>query len=210
MDQDQGERDAKRQTILVIDDEPVNALLIWQLVGEHEVISAENGTEGIAKALELTPDLILLDINMPDMQGFDVCTRLRADPRTRSVPIIFITTMDAVEDKVRGFAAGAVDYIVKPYSKEEVVARINTHLLLRKLQVKAEERNKKITTHMEVLEQLVYIIAETNDQVYEALSASPSSPEIYQDLKKMKDMAVGIISDIESELREDDTFDSEA
>ncbi|MBF0094417.1 MAG: response regulator [Alphaproteobacteria bacterium] len=144
-----------QRTILIIDDEPVNAHLISQLLKQHNVIVALNGYDGIDMALDQRPDLILLDINMPGMRGFEVCERLRANPVTVDTPILFLTTVDALEDKVRGFAVGGHDYIVKPYSKEEVVARVNTHLALRHLRLDLEERNRQLLRYKGVLEQLV-------------------------------------------------------
>jgi CheY-like chemotaxis protein len=95
----------------------------------------------IATAL---PDLILLDIVMPGMSGYELCEHLKADEKTRDIPIIFISALDEVADKVRGFSVGGVDYITKPFQAEEVLARVGTHLTLRELQKRLEAQNTEL------------------------------------------------------------------
>src|SRR5207237_3307777 len=94
------------------------------------------------------PDLILLDIVMPDLDGYEVCTRLKADDRTRDIPVIFISAVDEVLDKVKAFDSGGVDYIVKPFQPEEVLARIQTHLSLRRLQKHLEDLVRARTSEL--------------------------------------------------------------
>ena len=93
-----------------------------------------NGTEALEAALAAPPDLILLDIMMPGIDGYEVCRRLKADKRTRSIPVLFLSALTETEDKVKGFACGGLDYITKPFQSAEVIARIETHLKLRRLQ----------------------------------------------------------------------------
>ncbi|MEO5373953.1 MAG: response regulator [Alphaproteobacteria bacterium] len=213
--------DTRQQTILIVDDEPVNAHLISQLLKQHNVIVALNGTDGIDMALDQRPDLILLDINMPDMLGFEVCERLRANPITHDTPILFITTMDAIEDKIRGFAVGGFDYIVKPYSKEEVVARVNTHLSLRNLRTDLEDRNRQLLRYKGVLEQLVVerlsrvadvgtrsdefrsllTIIETIAQIDEGNRGEAANRRITDELTGIKDEVRGIIRHLGPKLR---------
>ncbi len=92
----------------------------------------------IESALAQPPSLILLDVRMPEMDGFEVCKRLKQDERTRDIPIIFISALQDVQDRVRGFEAGGVDFITKPFQEEEVLARVKTHMELRILQLKLE------------------------------------------------------------------------
>ncbi|MFN3076292.1 MAG: two-component system response regulator [Alphaproteobacteria bacterium] len=211
----------RQYTILVIDDEPVNAHLISQLVQEHEVIVALNGTDGINMALDQRPDLILLDINMPDMLGFEVCRRLRMDPTMQDVPIIFNTTLDATEDKIRGFEAGGVDYVVKPYAKEEVVARINTHLSLRAAKLDLESQNRQLLRYKGVLEQLVVerisgtaghppregdygsliTILETVAQLDEGHRATSHDPEVVKELDSTRSFVRDVIRSLGPRLR---------
>ena len=122
--------------ILIIDDTPTNLSLLSQMLTAqgYGVRLAKNGPRALESARLLPPDLILLDIRMPGMDGFEVCTRLKEDESTREVPVIFISALDDVMDKVRGFQVGGIDYITKPFQLEEVLVRTETHLALRRLQ----------------------------------------------------------------------------
>jgi formate hydrogenlyase transcriptional activator len=124
-----------KANILLVDDTPENlTLLIGLLKGEDYLIhAAPSGPRALATAHRIAPDLILLDIKMPGMDGFEVCERLKADERTRDIPVIFISALDEVMDKVRGFDVGGVDYITKPFQAAEVLARVRIHLLLHRL-----------------------------------------------------------------------------
>lgn len=132
--------------ILVIDDTPENLNLLSTLLIEHgyKVRSVTKGSTGIRGAQVMPPDLILLDVNMPQMSGYEVCHHLKADDRTREIPIIFISALEAVSDKVKAFQAGGVDYITKPFQIEEVLARIETHLTLRRLQSQLQLQNEQL------------------------------------------------------------------
>ena len=122
--------------ILIVDDTPANLRLLSSMLVEqgHKVRSVINGQMALTATQAAPPDLILLDINMPEMNGYEVCERLKADEAARDIPIIFISALDATEDKVKAFSVGGVDYITKPFQLEEVVARVETHLALRNLQ----------------------------------------------------------------------------
>ena len=124
------ELDFSQFTILAIDDTPANLTIVSTYLAHmgFTVLLAENGRVGLDMAHEHLPHLILLDVMMPEMNGFQVCDALKADPLTADIPIIFMTALINTEDKLRGFQAGAVDYITKPVSKRELVARISTHL----------------------------------------------------------------------------------
>lgn len=122
--------------ILVVDDEPNNLQVLRQILNEHyQLIFATNGEKAVEAALKHLPDLVLLDIMMPGMNGYETCEKLKANPITRDVPIIFVTAMSEVDDEARGFDVGAVDYIQKPVSSSIVLRRIKTHLSL----VRAQE-----------------------------------------------------------------------
>lgn len=117
--------------ILIVDDEPENLAALRQVLSaEHRLVFASNGTDAIAAARKHAPSLILLDIQMPDMFGYEVCTTLKNAPDTKDIPVIFVTSMSDVGNEAAGFAVGAVDYIVKPISPPIVRARVNTHLSL--------------------------------------------------------------------------------
>ncbi len=116
--------------ILLIDDSPVDLRLMVEFLRGRGfvVLIAQDGDQGLARAHDLSPDLILLDVRMPGADGFTICRRLKQDEITRHVPVIFLTGADEVGERLAGFEAGAVDYIVKPFFEEEVVARIRVHL----------------------------------------------------------------------------------
>jgi class 3 adenylate cyclase len=123
----------EKKLILLVDDAPANIQIAREIL--KDIYKTRVATSG-GKALELVkvdppPDLILLDVNMPEMDGYEVCARLKADPSTRDIPVIFLTAMTEVEDETKGFSVGAVDYIHKPFSPPVVMARVQTHLNLR-------------------------------------------------------------------------------
>ena len=121
-----------KQTILIIDDNAANLGVLSGYLnnGGFQIMFARNGRDGIAKARLGHPDLILLDVLMPELDGFETCRQLKMDPVAKDVPVIFITALHNVEDKVKGFAVGGLDYITKPIQEEEVLARVQTHLQL--------------------------------------------------------------------------------
>ena len=136
--------------ILVVDDTPANLRLLSKMLNEqgYRVRPVPDGRLALAAAQAKPPDLILLDIRMPDLNGYQVCERLKAESRTKDIPIIFISALDAVQDKVKAFTVGGVDYITKPFHIEEVLARVETHLALRKLQEQLELANQKMAQEL--------------------------------------------------------------
>lgn len=122
--------------ILIVDDTPANLGVLVDTLEDRgfSVAVAQDGEEGLMRAQLIAPDLILLDVTMPGMDGFTVCRRLKASAPTQDVPVIFMTALAETEDKVRGFATGAVDFVTKPFQMDEVLARITAHLTLRKMQ----------------------------------------------------------------------------
>jgi len=132
--------------ILIVDDTPENLRLLSNVLTErgYKVRSVINGAMALMGAKAAPPDLILLDINMPDMNGYEVCEVLKADEQTREIPVIFISALDEVLDKVKGFAVGGRDYITKPFQLEEVLARIENQLTIRNLQQQLQEQNQRL------------------------------------------------------------------
>ena len=117
--------------ILVVDDEPANLALLRQILSPHyALVFARNGADALVAAAKHRPALILMDIEMPDMDGYTACRALKLDPATESTPVIFVTSLAAAGDETAGFEAGAVDYLVKPVSPPVVLARVRTHLSL--------------------------------------------------------------------------------
>lgn len=137
--------------ILIVDDVPANLKLLACILREHgyEPRPVPNGKLALAAAHADPPALILLDINMPEMNGFEVCERLKADETLKDIPVLFLSALSETSDKVKAFSMGAVDYITKPFQVEEVCARVGTHLHLRRLQVEVE----KYSNHLEDLVQ---------------------------------------------------------
>ena len=131
--------------ILVVDDMPVNLRLLSHMLTEqgYKVRSVINGPMALTATLAAPPDLVLLDINMPGMNGYEVCERLKANEQTRDIPVLFISAMDELQDKVKAFSVGGLDYITKPFQFEEVLARVETHLDLRRLQKQLQEANRR-------------------------------------------------------------------
>lgn len=148
MDLDQAE--ASKGNILIVDDTPANLRLLAQMLAEqgYHVRPVPDGSLALAAVQAEPPDLILLDIRMPGMDGYEVCKRLKADPRTSEIPIIFISALEAIQDKVKAFTVGGEDYITKPFQVEEVLARVETHLALRKLQKQLEDANRKMAQEL--------------------------------------------------------------
>ncbi|MEA5626489.1 response regulator [Nostoc sp. UHCC 0251] len=132
-----------KRNILVVDDTPDNLRLLSAMLTAQgfEVRKALNGKMALTACQMVLPDVILLDINMPDMDGYQVCQQLKADDKTSDVPVIFISALDDVVDKVKAFDVGGVDYIAKPFHGAEVVLRIENQINLRLLQVKLQEKN---------------------------------------------------------------------
>lgn len=126
---------ARQASILVVDDTPASLKLLTDIMKAegYEVRSAISGELALHAAISHAPDLVLLDIRMPDMDGFEVCRRLKVAPETSKVPIIFVSAASETEEKVRGFELGAVDYVTKPYQRNELLARVRTHLELHQL-----------------------------------------------------------------------------
>ena len=129
---DEPQANAVKSKVLVVDDERMNLNALHGLLrDEYQIMAAISGEQALKAALSGKPDLILLDINMPDMDGLEVCRRLKADPLTREIPVIFITGKTEEEDEVHGFEVGAVDYIPKPFNPVIVKARVQTHARLK-------------------------------------------------------------------------------
>ncbi|WP_348698096.1 HD domain-containing phosphohydrolase [Duganella fentianensis] len=134
-----------QKIILAIDDEPNNLNLLLQVMRDkYRLVFANNGAKGLELAARIQPDLILLDIMMPGLDGYEVCRRLKADARVSHIPVIFLTAMTATEDEARGFDAGAVDYVQKPISVPILLRRVATHLSLVHLNDVARARREAV------------------------------------------------------------------
>jgi diguanylate cyclase (GGDEF)-like protein/PAS domain S-box-containing protein len=135
--------DVRAHTILIVDDNPVNLAVVVDHLEDHDyrVAVAQDGLEALQRAALITPDLILLDVMMPGIDGFETCRRLKANPATAAIPVIFMTALADIHHKVAAFAAGGVDYVSKPFQVEELLARVETHLALRASQLRLAAQN---------------------------------------------------------------------
>ena len=142
--------------ILIVDDTPANLRLLSEMLVKrgYKVRAAPDGSLALTSAQAIPPDLILLDIKMPGLSGYEVCEQLKADPRTRDIPIIFISALDQTEDKVKAFTLGGVDYVTKPFQVEEVLARVETHLRIRRLQAQLEARVHELEEALALVDKL--------------------------------------------------------
>jgi len=152
-----GSERAVGATVLIVDDTTANlGVMVEVLESEgYRVLVAHDGGDGIRCAETEQPDLVLLDIMMPDMDGVAVCKRLKADAATRHIPVIFMTALDDVQDKIAGFAAGAVDYVVKPLQIAEVVVRVRTHVESSALRRRLAAQNLELRLARDELERRV-------------------------------------------------------
>jgi signal transduction histidine kinase len=146
--------------VLVVDDTVENLRLITSMLGQqgYEVRPVTNGRQALLAVERDPPDLILLDINMPEMNGYEVCARLKQDEKLKDVPVIFLTALSDVADKIRAFEAGGVDYITKPFRMEEVHARVRTHLALRRSTRELEQSYARLTELEQLRDDLVHMI----------------------------------------------------
>ncbi|MCY7334087.1 MAG: hybrid sensor histidine kinase/response regulator [Pseudanabaena sp. CAN_BIN31] len=153
LDQTNKQKDLSNASILIVDDTIYNIqLLSLMLVRQgYEVRQATSGLEALAQVNQQPPDIILLDIRMPELNGYEVCMRLKANPETKNIPVIFISSIEESTEKVEAFSVGGVDYISKPFQLIEVLARIETHLRLCSLQKKLQEQNEQLKLSAEVL-----------------------------------------------------------
>ncbi len=142
--------EAEKGSILVVDDMPDNLRLLVDILTEdgYEVRAAQDGETGLESALEMPPDLILLDIKMPGMNGYEMCERLKSTAITRDIPVLFISALYEPVDKVKGFDVGGVDFMTKPVQPVEVLARVRTHLILQRLRNHLEDLVEKRTTKL--------------------------------------------------------------
>ncbi len=189
-----------KQSILVVDDTHANLQLLVEMLSDlgYKVQPAKSGRMALKAVETAPPDLILLDVNMPEMNGYEVCEQLKAQEATREIPVIFISAMNEVIDKVRAFEAGGVDYITKPFEIQVVQARITTHLniCLQKAQLMEQkqlltEQKQKIENNYEKLKELETLRDNLNHMLVHDMRAPLTSMSVYLYLLD------GIIGEIE-------------
>ncbi len=141
----------QNSTILIVDDKPENLEVLFVFLSQYQftILAAQCGEDALASAKENLPDIILLDIIMPGIDGFETCRRLKSDEKTKHIPVLFLSALSDTVEKVRGFNAGGADYITKPFEQEELFSRIAAHLHIHKLRKELEEKNIRLRQEVE-------------------------------------------------------------
>lgn len=145
-----------QHVVLLVDDNPTNLGVLFDSLSDSgfKILVAQDGESAIEQVNYLKPDIILLDVMMPGIDGFETCKRLKQNPDTHDIPVLFMTALTETVDKVKGFSVGAVDYITKPFQTEEVLARIQTHLAIQQLQQQLQLQNQKLQQEIREREQV--------------------------------------------------------
>jgi DNA-binding NtrC family response regulator len=187
------EEKAQVPQILLVDDNSTNLQVLYQTLEGHDyrVLAARNGKDAISIAQRAAPDLILLDVMMPDMDGFETCARLKADARSRDSAVIFLSALTEASDKVRGLELGAVDFINKPFQAQEVLARVRTHLTIRDLQKQLRRRNDELEHELRVAQELLREARDRTDGVL--LGDSAAAVRLRQDIQEASGSDVTVL-----------------
>jgi signal transduction histidine kinase len=166
-----------KPNILVVDDTRLSLRLLSKMLSDHgyNVRPTLNGPRAIASARSEPPDLILLDIVMPEMDGYAVCKELKADEQTRDIPVIFISSLDEIFDKVKAFSIGGVDYVSKTSQPQEILARVKTHLSLRNLQKRVEEKNRELRKEIEERKRMEETLKKAQEELRQAKEAAEAA-----------------------------------
>jgi PleD family two-component response regulator len=188
-----GSNDSDTQgELLIVDDLVDNLRVLSNTLSSHgyRVRCVRNGPMALVGARAIPPDLILLDIRMPDMDGYEVCRQLKADPQTSEIPIIFLSALDEVEDKTKAFQSGGADYITKPFQVEEVLARVKNQI---------------------TIQQLKHLVAEQSQRLRELSTATPNIPPLEANNPIYNDTiaAIATILDYSARLCQNPAIDQE-
>jgi CheY-like chemotaxis protein len=178
----------ENMTILTVDDTPANTRLLTHYLEKqgYRVITAEDGFEGFKAAIQYHPDLVLLDVMMPGTDGYEVCELLKAEEETKDIPVVFLTAKADMEDRVKGFELGAVDYITKPFNLVEISARVKMHLMM-KYHEKLHERTQKVMLQIQRATSLGKIGETLSQHFGSNLNAMKKGPDASA-VKKMGDL----------------------
>jgi CheY-like chemotaxis protein len=191
----------RRPRILVVDDAVESLRLLVMLLEQlgYETRPVTSGAQALHAAERAIPDLVLLDVTMPDMSGYDVCRALKGRAALRDVPVVFLTGRDDGDDKVKAFEAGGVDYVVKPFEVEEIQARVKTHLALREARLEVAESRERIRALEEFRDELVHMI------VHDMRSPLTAIQELIGPLARSRCDLVKIVSEARDAFRASET-----
>jgi diguanylate cyclase (GGDEF)-like protein/PAS domain S-box-containing protein len=178
-----GSFDARSANILVVDDTLANLGVIVDQLEEqgYQVAVAQDGEEAIRRAQRIRPDLILLDVMLPGIDGFETCRRLKTSELTRDTPVVFMTALTDSADKIKGFAAGGVDYVTKPFEAQEVLARVKTHLSLHAMQRAIAEQNRQLQHEVVVRQEAEEALRDSEARYRTLVESSPDAIMIEQE-----------------------------
>ena len=152
-----------KHNVMLVEDDVINLEMLMELLSEeYDVSVATDGISALEIVFEVQPDIILLDVMMPDMDGYQVCKHLKANPRTRNIPVIFLTSMSDVQDEAKGLELGAVDYLTKPFNSELIRMRMRNHLSLIRARQQLEQHNQRLEV---VVSQRTEELAKAHEQL---------------------------------------------
>ncbi len=174
---------AKKEIILVVDDAPVNVTLLKRILENagYGVLMAGDGRQAVEITIESDPDMVLMDIDMPLLDGYSACRQLKENDKTSAIPVIFISALDSEEDKVQAFRSGGVDYISKPFYMDEVLARVKIHLTIRDLNKQLEDTNRILETRLEELTHSQEQLRDKESKLTAFVSALPNLSFVYDE-----------------------------
>ncbi len=164
----------RNDLVLIVDDNPNNIQVLATIMDEcgYELGIAQNANEVYQFLEENVPELILLDVEMPDISGYEVCSTIKADPKHKEIPIIFLTVKSETEDIVKGFDLGAVDYITKPFNRKELISRVRTHISLKQSRDELAQKNHELEHVLQARKKL----EEEKDLLTKKAASAPYSP----------------------------------